>query len=234
MHEQASPDTVVHLDKVVKVYRAPGSAVEVQALRGVSATIRRGEYVAIVGPSGSGKSTLMNILGCLDRPTAGTYWLDGRDVSQLSDDELSDVRGQRIGFVFQSFNLISTQSVLENLETPLFYQGIPPRQRREMALAMAERVGLADRVHHRPHELSGGQQQRVAIGRSLMNDPAILLADEPTGNLDSKTGKVILATLDELSAAGRTIIIVTHDMHVAERCHRNIEIQDGLVANPPE
>ncbi|MGD8454140.1 MAG: ABC transporter ATP-binding protein [Phycisphaerae bacterium] len=224
-------DPVVRLENVVKIYRAPGSAVQVVALRGVSLTIERGEYVAIIGPSGSGKTTLMNILGCLDRLSSGTYWLDGRDISQLSDDELSDVRGKRIGFVFQSFNLITTQTVLENLETPLFYQSVPPRQRRGLALAMAERVGLADRVHHRPHELSGGQQQRVAIGRSLINDPAILLADEPTGNLDTKTGQMILETLDQLSAAGRTIIMVTHDQSVAQRCQRIIEIRDGQVAN---
>jgi putative ABC transport system ATP-binding protein len=227
MEPAPGPQPVVRLENLCKVYRAPGSDVEVHALRDVCATINRGDYLAIVGPSGSGKTTLMNILGCLDRPTSGTYWLDGRDVSKLSDDELSDVRGQRIGFVFQSFNLIMAQTVLENLETPLFYQGVPARERHELALAMADKVGLADRVHHRPTELSGGQQQRVAIGRSLMNDPAILLADEPTGNLDSKTGLMILATLDELSAAGRTVIIVTHDQSLAQRCRRIIEIRDG-------
>ncbi len=221
---------VVRLEQICKVYRAPGSSVAVHALRNVTLTIRRGDYLAIIGPSGSGKSTLMNLLGCLDRPTSGTYWLDGRDVSQLSDDELSDARGQRIGFVFQSFNLIGAQSVLQNLETPLFYQGVPPEQRRQRALEMAARVGLADRVHHRPHELSGGQQQRVAIGRSLMNNPALLLADEPTGNLDSQTGQLILQLLDELNASGRTIVLVTHDPGVARRCRRVVEIRDGCVA----
>jgi putative ABC transport system ATP-binding protein len=214
-----APDEIVRLEDVVKIYR-PAAGVEVQALRGVSFSFRRGDYAAIVGPSGSGKSTLLNILGCLDRPSSGMYWLDGRDVSQLDDDDLSDIRGQRIGFIFQSFNLISTQTILENLETPLYYQGIGPAQRAQMALDLLAKVGLADRVHHRPHELSGGQQQRVAIARSLVNDPAIVLADEPTGNLDSKTGQLILQMLDQLNADGRTIIIVTHDMNVAKRCGR--------------
>ncbi|MEW6253266.1 MAG: ABC transporter ATP-binding protein [Planctomycetota bacterium] len=219
---------IVQLHGVVKIYR-PAIGVEVPALRGISFTLRRGEYVAIVGPSGSGKSTLLNILGCLDRPTSGTYRIDGHDVSELDDDALSDIRGRRIGFIFQSFNLIHTQSVLENLETPLFYQGIPPADRRQHALALIEKVGLADRAGHRPHELSGGQQQRVAIARALANDPAIVLADEPTGNLDSKTGQIILGLLDELNAAGRTIIIVTHDHNVAQRCGRMIELRDGMI-----
>ena len=222
-------EPVVRLDNVVKIYRTPGAGVEVCALRGLTLSIQRGEYAAIVGPSGSGKSTLLNILGCLDRPTSGTYWLDDRDVSRLDDDELSDIRGRRIGFVFQSFNLIPTQTVLENLETPLFYQGRPPRERRAQALALIEKVGLTDRHHHRPHELSGGQQQRVAIARALVHDPAILLADEPTGNLDSKTGVLILEQLDELNAQGRTVIIVSHDMNVAKRCRRIIELRDGQI-----
>ncbi|MBP7747341.1 MAG: ABC transporter ATP-binding protein [Phycisphaerae bacterium] len=224
----STPEPVVRLDSVVKVYQ-PAAGVEVPALRGVSFTIYRGEYIAIVGPSGSGKSTLLNILGCLDRPTSGTYWLDGHDVSRFDDDALSDIRGRRIGFVFQSFNLIATQTVLENLETPLYYQGFRARERKQMALQLIERVGLADRAEHRPHELSGGQQQRVAIARALANDPAILLADEPTGNLDSKTGQLILQMLDELNAAGRTVIIVTHDMNVARRCGRVVELSDGLI-----
>jgi putative ABC transport system ATP-binding protein len=219
---------IVRLEQVVKVY-TPAAGVEVPALRGVSFAIRRGEYVAVVGPSGSGKSTLLNILGCLDRPTSGTYWLDGHDVSQLDDDALSDIRGQRIGFVFQSFNLIHTQTVLENLETPLFYQGLRAPERLAQARRLIDQVGLADRGEHFPHELSGGQQQRVAIARALANDPAVLLADEPTGNLDSKTGQMILALLDQLNADGRTIIIVTHDMNVARRCARHIELQDGLL-----
>jgi putative ABC transport system ATP-binding protein len=223
-----APDAVVQLEQVVKIYQ-PGAGVEVLALQGVSFEIRRGEYVAIVGPSGSGKSTLLNILGCLDRPTSGTYRLDGHDVSRLDDDALSDIRGQRIGFVFQSFNLIPTQSVIENLETPLYYQGVRARERRTMAEDLIARVGLADRGLHRPHELSGGQQQRVAIARALANDPAILLADEPTGNLDTKTGQMILELLEGLNASGRTVIIVTHDMHVARRCGRHIELCDGQV-----
>jgi putative ABC transport system ATP-binding protein len=222
------PEDIVRLEEVVKVYR-PGVGVEVHALRGVTLTIGRGEYTAIIGPSGSGKSTLLNILGCLDRPTSGTYWLSGRDVSQLDDDELSDIRGQRVGFIFQSYNLIPTQTVLENLETPLFYRGIPARLRRELAMDLIEKVGLTDRCDHRPHELSGGQQQRVAIARALANDPAILLADEPTGNLDSRTGELVLDLFDEINATGRTIIIVTHDVNVARRCRRVVEIHDGLI-----
>ena len=226
-------DEIVRLEEVVKIYR-PGAGVEVPALRGISFSFRRGEYAAIVGPSGSGKSTLLNILGCLDRPTSGTYWLDGHDVSQLNDDALSDIRGRRIGFVFQSFNLVPTQSVLENLEIPLFYQGVRARERRGLAMKLIEKVGLADRAEHRPHELSGGQQQRVAIARALANDPAIVLADEPTGNLDSKTGQMILAVLDQLNADGRTIIIVTHDMGVARRCQRIVELRDGMVYDGEE
>ncbi|MBU0637897.1 MAG: ABC transporter ATP-binding protein [Planctomycetes bacterium] len=225
------PDNdIVRLEQLVKIYQQPGTDVAVHALRGITLSFRPGEYVAIVGASGSGKSTLMNILGCLDRPTAGTYWLDGEDVSQLNDDRLSDVRGQRIGFIFQNFNLIATQNVLDNLETPLFYQNVPPRQRRERAEQMSERVGLADRATHRPCELSGGQQQRVAVGRALMNNPVILLADEPTGNLDSKTGQVILALLDELHESGMTIVVVTHDQGVSQRCERTVELRDGRVA----
>ncbi len=226
------PEVVVQLDQLTKIYRS-GAGVEVPALREVSVTIRRGDYVALVGPSGSGKSTLLNILGCLDRPTSGTYWLSGQDVSTLSDDQLSEIRGRRIGFIFQSFNLITTQSVLENLETPLFYQGVRPRQRREIALALIDKVGLRERLHHLPHELSGGQQQRVAIARALVNDPAILLADEPTGNLDSTTGAAILELLSALNRDGRTVIVVTHDQYVATRCRRVLEIFDGRVTEQP-
>ena len=221
-------EPIVRLVDVVKIYR-PAARVEVPALRGVSFTFNRGEYAAIVGPSGSGKSTLLNILGCLDRPTSGTYWLDGHDVSQLDDDALSDIRGQRIGFIFQSFNLISTQTVLENLETPLFYLGVRAHERRALAMKLIEKVDLADRAEHRPHELSGGQQQRVAIARAMANDPAIILADEPTGNLDSATGEEIMAIFDGLHAEGQTIIVVTHEEDIARHCGRIIKLRDGRI-----
>jgi len=222
---------IVRIEQLVKIYRQPGADVEVHALRGVSLEIAEGEYVAIVGVSGSGKSTLMNILGCLDRPTAGRYWLGGQDVSLLDDDTLSELRGKTIGFIFQSFNLIQSQTVLENLEVPLFYQGVPPQQRRQKAIELANLLEIGDRLHHKPSELSGGQQQRVAIARSLCNDPLLLLADEPTGNLDSKTGQVVLDTLDRLHEAGMTIIMVTHDPEVADRCRRIVEFRDGLIVS---
>ncbi|MBU0618399.1 MAG: ABC transporter ATP-binding protein [Planctomycetes bacterium] len=226
---QPQNSEIVRLEQIVKIYSTPGANIEVNALCGVSLIIRKGEYVAIMGASGSGKSTLMNIIGCLDRLTAGTYWLYREDVSQLSDDRLSDVRGQRIGFIFQNFNLIQSQTVQENLEVPMFYQGVTPHARRAHAMEIAERVELTDRLHHKPNELSGGQQQRVAIARALMNDPVMLLADEPTGNLDSKTGLVILDLLDELNAIGMTIVVVTHDQDIAGRCKRTIELKDGLL-----
>ncbi|MBK8913787.1 MAG: ABC transporter ATP-binding protein [Phycisphaerales bacterium] len=220
---------MIRLVDLHKVYGKPGTSVEVHALRGVSMDIRRGEYLAIIGSSGSGKSTVMNILGCLDRPTRGRYELYGEDVTHLDDDRLSDVRGRRIGFVFQSFNLIPALTVLENLETPLFYQNIPARARAAKAREMIERVGLADRAEHRPVELSGGQQQRVAIARALMTDPVMLLADEPTGNLDSRTGQMILSLLEELNAGGTTVVLVTHDPHIARRVKRCVELSDGRI-----
>ncbi len=229
MHAPATSDEVIRLVDVTKVYRMPQSDVRVHALRGVSLTIRQGEYVAIVGASGSGKSTLMNIIGCLDRPTRGQYYLHGQDVSQLDDDALSEIRGRRIGFIFQNFNLIGSQTVLENLTIPGLYLGIPPQQRLRRAVELAERMGLSDRLDHRPTQLSGGQQQRVAIARALMNDPVVLLADEPTGNLDSATGKVVLELLDELNRDGKTIVMVTHDADVAARCRRIVELRDGRI-----
>jgi len=199
------------------------------ALCGIDLSIPMGQYLAIMGASGSGKSTLMNILGCLDRPTAGEYRLDGIDVESLDDERLSEVRGRRIGFVFQAFNLISELTVLENVEVPLFYQGLSRSRRRERAREKIELVGLTDRAHHRPFELSGGQQQRTAIARALVSNPAILMADEPTGNLDSFTGESILQIIDKLHADGLTIVLVTHDDRVAARSQRIIRLSDGLL-----
>jgi putative ABC transport system ATP-binding protein len=201
----------------------------VKALNGVSVQVLQGDYLAIMGRSGSGKSTMLNILGCLDRPTAGSYLVGGRDVSQLDDNALSDVRGREIGFIFQSFNLIPQLTVLENLEVPLFYQGRVGAESRAKAEHLAERVGLAGRLEHKPMELSGGQQQRVAIARALMNDPLFLLADEATGNLDSNTEREILDLLDELRTEGVTIVVVTHNPKVAERADRVLWLKDGEV-----
>ena len=220
---------VVEIRALEKVYRKSAEVPPVYALRGVDVIVPRGQYVAIMGPSGSGKSTLMNILGCLDRPSSGQYLLDGIDVASLPDDELSRVRGKRIGFIFQAFNLIPQLTVLENIEVPLFYQGIPPHIRREKALAAIGRVGLDKRGDHRPSELSGGQQQRVAIARALVNDPAIIMADEPTGNLDSTTGLAILQMFDELHDQGLSLIVVTHDPTVAHRTQRTIRLRDGQI-----
>ncbi len=220
---------IASIHELTKTYAKAGSAVNVKALRGVSIEFAEGESVAICGQSGSGKSTLMNLIGCLDRPTSGTYLLGGQDVSQMNDDDLSDIRGRRIGFVFQSFNLIPQLTVLENLEVPLFYQGCPVRVRREKSQELAALVGLGDRGHHRPTELSGGQQQRAAIARSLINDPLILLADEPTGNLDTATGETILGIFDKLREQGKTILMVTHEPDVAARCDRMITLRDGVI-----
>jgi putative ABC transport system ATP-binding protein len=221
--------SVASVQDLSKIYRKPGTNVEVAALRAISIDFAEGEYTAIMGASGSGKSTLLNILGCLDRSTSGRYLLGGDDVSALEDDLLSEIRSSRIGFVFQNFNLIQQLTVLENLEVPMFYLGIPPLKRRQRATQMAERVGLAERLDHRPMQLSGGQQQRVCIARAMMNDPLILLADEPTGALDSKTGQAILELFDDLVASGRTILLVTHDPSIAQRCHRVIHLHDGQV-----
>jgi putative ABC transport system ATP-binding protein len=221
--------SVASVHNLSKIYRKPGTNVEVAALRAIDIDFTEGEYTAIMGASGSGKSTLMNIIGCLDLPTTGQYILGGTDVGSLSDDDLSRIRSQRIGFIFQNFNLIQQLTVLENLEVPMFYMGVPPAERKRRAIELAEKVGLGQRLDHRPMQLSGGQQQRVCIARALINDPLILLADEPTGALDSKTGQQILALFDELVATGRTIIIVTHDPHVGERAQRVIKLHDGRV-----
>lgn len=220
-------DAIIRLKGVEKTYDM--GEVQVRALRGVDLEVLEGDYVAIMGPSGSGKSTLLNLLGCLDRPTAGTYHLGAEDVSQMDDDELSDVRGRKIGFIFQSYNLIHQLSLIENIQMPLFYQGLDTPKNNERCVQLAGLVGLADRLDHRPNQLSGGQQQRVAVARSLVNDPLMILADEPTGNLDSKTGQEILDLMDRLNQNGKTIILVTHDLTTASRARRVVHMKDGLI-----
>lgn len=220
---------LIQLQQVTKTYFRPDGEILVEALRGIDLSIDPGEYLAIMGPSGSGKSTLMNLLGCLDQPTGGLYELDGERISDLDDKQLSRIRGKKIGFVFQAFNLISEMSIVENVEVPLFYQGINRQERRQLAMEHLDKVGLSDRLTHRPRELSGGQQQRVAIARALVTSPTMVLADEPTGNLDSKTGLAILKLLDELHEQGLTILTVTHDNSVADRCQRSIHLKDGLI-----
>ncbi len=218
---------LVRFENVYRIY-GMGTA-QVNALDGVTFSVHQGEYIAIMGPSGSGKSTVLNLLGCLDPPTHGRYLLGGEDVSGFTDDQLSEVRGRKIGFVFQSFNLIPRMTLLANIEVPLFYQGIPRRQRHARSRELAAILGLGDRVHHRPTELSGGQQQRAAMARALANDPLLLLADEPTGNLDSHTTVEILKLFDSFSRRGRTIIMVTHEDQVAARARRIIQLRDGRV-----
>ncbi len=218
---------LIEITDLSKTYRM--GDVEVNALCGVSFDIEAGEHMAIMGPSGSGKSTLMNLLGCLDTPTSGSYILNGEDVSKLDGDRLAAVRNRQIGFVFQQFNLLSKESAVQNVELPLVYAGVADRRQR--ALEALERVGLAERAHHRPRELSGGQQQRVAIARALVNSPSIVMADEPTGNLDTKTGVEILQVFDELNDEGITLVMVTHDPRVAERCKRVMRLVDGQVVS---
>jgi putative ABC transport system ATP-binding protein len=225
--EPEAQRALIRLEGVTKTYDSGENAV--QALAGVDAEIARGEFLAIIGPSGSGKSTLMHILGCLDSPSAGQYWLDGEDVAELSPRRLARIRNQKIGFVFQTFNLLPRATVLKNVELPLLYAGMASSDRREHALEALKRVGLDNRAKHRPNELSGGQRQRVAIARALVNDASLILADEPTGNLDSKTGSEIIDIFEKLAANNQTIIIVTHDPAIAARTHRRIRIVDGLI-----
>src|SRR5580692_850107 len=221
--------SLIRLQNISRRYKM--GAEIVHALRRVSLEIARGEYVAIMGPSGSGKSTLMNLLGCLDTPTEGSYELNGTQVSQMNDNHLAEIRNREIGFVFQTFNLLARSNALRNVELPLVYAGVAAHERKQIALGALAQVGLADRVHHKPNELSGGQRQRVAVARALVNNPAILLADEPTGNLDSKTGNEIMALFEELSSKGNTIILVTHEEEIARRSRRIIRIHDGLIAS---
>ncbi len=219
---------VIELKDIVKLYDM-GGAEEVHALQGVSVSIAKNEYVAIMGPSGSGKSTLMNIIGCLDTPTSGIYQFDGVNVSEMNDNELAEVRNRQIGFVFQTFNLLPRSDALHNVELPLIYGGVSSSERRQRALETLDHVGLGDRVHHKPNELSGGQRQRVAVARALVTRPSIILADEPTGNLDSKTGEEIMGLFEELHHQGNTIILVTHEADIAEHAHRVVRLRDGKI-----
>ncbi len=220
---------IICTDNLWKTYDM-GSEQQVQALRGVNLQIQRNEYVAIMGPSGSGKSTLMNLIGCLDSPSEGRYWLNGQQVSELDDDELARIRNKEIGFVFQTFNLLPRATALHNVELPLIYAGTPAEERIERAKGSLRAVGMEGRMNHKPNELSGGQRQRVAIARALVNRPSIILADEPTGNLDSQTGNEIMALFDRLHGEGNTIVLVTHENDIAEYAHRVIHIRDGVVS----
>ena len=221
--------SLISFQTISRRYKMGGETVH--ALREVSLEIGRGEYVAIMGPSGSGKSTLMNLIGCLDTPTTGHYVLNGVHVSEMGDNQLAEIRNREIGFVFQTFNLLARSNALHNVELPLIYAGVPADERRRIALEALANVGLADRIHHKPNELSGGQRQRVAVARALVNKPSILLADEPTGNLDSKTGNEIMALFGELSRKGNTIILVTHEEDIAKHARRIVRLRDGLIAS---
>lgn len=219
---------LIRLHNITKIYRI--GAIEVAALRGIDLSIQANEYISIMGPSGSGKSTLMNIIGCLDTPTSGIYELENERVSEMDDNRLAEIRNRKIGFVFQTFNLLPRASALHNVELPLIYSGLHAARRKVVAEEVLGQVGLSDRKHHRPNELSGGQRQRVAIARALVNNPSLLLADEPTGNLDSSTGKEIMAIFDELHRAGNTIILVTHEKEIARHAERIVHILDGVIA----
>lgn len=220
---------VIKIENLWKIYQL--GEVQVEALRGVSFEVEEGEFIAIMGPSGSGKSTLLNILGCLDRPTRGCYFLDGQEVSQLNENQLAQVRNQRIGFIFQSFNLLPRLTALQNVELPLIYAEVPSQKRKEQAIKSLEAVGLGDRVHHYPNQLSGGQQQRVAIARALVNNPSIILADEPTGNLDTHSSEEIMHILQQLNREGKTIILVTHERDIASHTHRILHFRDGQLVD---
>jgi putative ABC transport system ATP-binding protein len=224
--------TLASLSGITKVYKT--GKVEVRALGGVDLDIERGEFVAIMGPSGSGKSTLMNIIGCLDTPTSGTYILDGQPVADMGIHELASVRNKKIGFIFQNFNLLAYATAYENVELPLIFAGAPGSIRKEKVMHSLSVVGLADRADHKPTELSGGEMQRVAIARALANDPEVILADEPTGNLDTKSGQEIISIFEKLNSAGRSVVTITHDMTIASRCHRIIRIRDGLIESSTE
>ena len=223
---------MIQISDMYKIYTMGDN--QVAALNGINLNIKAHEFVSIVGPSGSGKSTLMNMLGCLDTPTSGTYILDGKEVSKLDDDDLAEIRNKKIGFIFQKFNLIQKLSSIENVELPLIYQGISPKEARARAIESLRSVGLEDRMHHRPFELSGGQQQRVAIARALVTDPPVILADEPTGALDSKTGIEVMSILKKLHSKGNTIILITHDNSLAQQANRIIRIQDGEIVEDME
>ncbi|MFC4597895.1 ABC transporter ATP-binding protein [Cohnella hongkongensis] len=227
MNEQksASADALIRIRRLTKIYRMGGETLK--ALDDASLTVNEGDFLAIVGPSGSGKSTLMNVIGCLDTPSSGEYWLAGEEVSRLGENKLAEIRNRKIGFIFQGFNLLPRLTAVENVELPLIYRGVPARQRRQHAVEALGKVGLADRLHHRPVELSGGQQQRVAIARALAGNPPILLADEPTGALDTKTGIEVMGFIRELNALGHTIVLITHDPGVSRQARRIVRIQDG-------
>lgn len=223
MTTRAEP--LIRIEQLSKQYRMGGELLK--ALDEVSLTVHKGDFIAIIGPSGSGKSTLMNVIGCLDAPTSGKYWLDGDEVSRLKENKLAEIRNQKIGFIFQGFNLLARLTAIENVELPLIYRGVPAKMRKEQAIAALKKVGLEERIHHRPVELSGGQQQRVAIARALAGNPPILLADEPTGALDTKTGKEVMGFIKELNSLGHTIVLITHDPVISEQAKRVVRIMDG-------